>query len=415
MTIPQLAQDIGAAGRAEPFVPIAALLGIRVFWTVSIQMLLVAIAWHGYELTGDAWTLALIGLFQFIPVLLFSIPAGYLVDRFNRQRLISLCLAAQCLTAAALAYAAGVGAADRWALYAASVLLGAARSVLMPALQAIVPALVPPDRLAKTMASVSTATQASVIVGPALAGFLIGAGVHTVYGIASALFLAALVLPFCLTVRESALVPRKISFDSLFAGFRFIGGNPVVFGAILLDLVAVLFGGAVALLPIYVKDILHGSAADLGLLRAAPAAGAIAMSVFLIFRPIHGRVGARLLAAVGIFGAATIVFGISRSFWLSAAALMVNGAADMVSVVIRQTLVQLETPDEMRGRVSAVNSVFIGASNQLGEFQAGAAAALIGPVAGVVLGGAVTALLPYLWRRLFRDLSFRDSMNGKAG
>lgn len=405
--------DEGLKGNRFPTGPFRLLLGVRVLWTISVQMLLVAMAWHAYEISNDAWALALMGLYQFIPVLLFSIPAGYMVDRFKRQRVVSICLAIQCFTAAGLAYYAWVGEVGTWALYMISILLGLARSTLMPALQAIVPTLVPAHSLARAMASVSTATQVSVIVGPALAGFLIALNVHYVYGISAALFLLAFILPFFMHIQETRVVSKKITIEVLLAGFHFIYKKPVVSGAILLDLFAVLFGGAVALLPIYVKDVLHGSAMELGMLRAAPAAGAILMSFLLVFKPIEKQVGKKLLMAVGVFGVATVIFGISRNFWLSAAALVLNGAADMVSVVIRQTLVQLETPDAMRGRVSAVNSVFIGASNQLGEFQVGAAAALLGPVFAVVLGGTVTAALPFLWRKIFPDLSFRDAMTSR--
>lgn len=387
------------------------LLGVRVLWTLSIQMLLVGIAWHAYEISGTAWSLALIGLYQFLPVLIFSIPAGYLVDRYNRQRLISLCLAVQCLAAAWLAGLSYFAPPEQpYALYAASVLLGLARSTLAPALQAITPALVPTQQLARAMATVSTATQISVIAGPALAGFLIAAGVHWVYCCSAFLMLAAVVLPCLMQVKEGQTLSRKINLTTLFAGFRFIGHHPILFGAILLDLLAVLFGGAVALLPIYVKDILGGGPTELGLLRAAPAAGALLMSVALVLSPLRKRVGPKLMLAIAVFGLSTVIFGLSRSVWLSALALMVNGATDMISVVIRQTLVQLETPDAMRGRVSAVNAVFIGASNQLGEFQAGAVAALLGPITAVVLGGTITAALPFLWKRVFPALSTRNAL-----
>lgn len=404
------ASTLSDPGPDGPMRPVALLLGLRVLWTLSVQMLLMAIAWHAYEITGRAWTLALIGLAQFLPVLLFSIPAGYLADRFDRRLVIGLSLWVQALTAAGLAWLAVEGSLGTGGLYGACLLIGVARATQQPALQAIVPALVPPHRLARTMAMVSTASQVSVIMGPALGGFLMVAGGHWVYALSALLFTLSLLMPLGMRPLESMVVPRKLSWTVLLAGLRFIGGRPVVMGAILLDLLAVLFGGAVALLPIFVKEILHGNAADLGLLRSAPAAGALLMSLLLVWRPIERRVGTKLLVAVALFGISTMVFGFARSFWLSAAALAVNGAADMVSVVIRQTLVQLETPDDMRGRVSAVNSVFIGASNQLGEFQAGLSATLMGPVAAIVLGGAVTASLPWWWRRFFPDLAARQRM-----
>jgi MFS family permease len=390
--------------------PFRLLLGVRVLWSIGIQMLLMAMGWHAYEISGDTWVLALIGLYQFLPVLLFSIPAGYVVDRFARQKVVSVCMVLQALAAMALMVMTLMGAVHTHALYAVCLVLGISRAALMPALQAIVPALVATSVLPRAMASVSTATQLSVILGPALAGLLIAWDVAVVYGLAMALFVIALFLPLGMRLRESAVQARKMNWQTLFAGFAFIGGRPIVLGAILLDLFAVLFGGAIALLPVYVKDVLQGSSADLGFLRAAPAVGAIAMSVWLMARPMEQRVGAKLLWAVGLFGASAVAFGLSRSVWLSGAVLLLYGAADMVSVVIRQTLVQLETPDEMRGRVSAVNSVFIGASNQLGEFQVAAAATLLGPVPAVVLGGVLTMILPVLWRQIFPALARRDRM-----
>jgi len=385
-------------------------LAIRVSWTVSIQMLLMAIAWHAYELEGDAWALALTGLCQFVPVLLFSIPAGYIVDRYPRSRVIAGCLFLQAATAALLLQMTVAQTLTTPILYGASVLLGLARSLQLPALQSVVPALVPARLLPQAMATVSTGSQLSVILGPALAGALIVLGVHWAYGVSAALFAAACALPLRLGVPSGDAAPRKISLETLFAGCRYIQRHPIVLGAMSLDLFAVLFGGAVALLPLYVKDILGGSPADLGLLRAAPACGAVVTAMWLMVRPLRSAVGKKLLASVALFGVAAVAFGLSRSFWLSACALAVSGCADMVSVVIRQTLVQLETPDEMRGRVSAVNSVFVGASNQLGEFQVGAAAALFGPVFAVVAGGAITAVLPLLWWKFFPALSRRETM-----
>lgn len=390
--------------------PFRRLLAVRVCWTLGIQMLLMAIAWHAYEIEGDAWALALIGLCQFIPVLLFALPAGYIVDRYPRSRVIAASLALHALTALVLVLMAATQTLSTPALYTASVVLGVARALFLPALQSIVPGLVPASMLSRAMASVSTASQLSVMLGPALAGFLIVQDVVWAYGLSVALFALALALPVGRPLPSQAAAPRKISLETLFAGCVYIRRQPIVLGAISLDMFAVLFGGAVALLPLYVKDILGGSPADLGLLRAAPACGAVLAAVALLAQPIRRRVGRKLLLAVGLFGLAAVVFGLSRSFWLSALALAVGGSADMVSVVIRQTLVQLETPDAMRGRVSAVNAVFVGASNQLGEFQVGAAAALLGPVTAVVAGGLITALLPLLWWQLFPALARRDAM-----
>ncbi len=393
--------------------PLRRLLGVRICWTLGIQMLLMAIAWHAYEIEGTAWALALIGLCQFVPVLLCALPAGYIVDRYPRSRVMAASLLLQALTALALVLMAATQKLDTPALYAASMLLGVARALFLPALQSIVPGLVPPSMLSRAMASVSTASQLSVILGPALAGFLLVQDVRWAYAASAALFALALPLSRGLEPQPAArqpAAPRRITLETLFAGCVYIRRQPIVLGAISLDMFAVLFGGAVALLPLYVKDILGGSAADLGLLRAAPACGAVLAAAWLFAHPLRRGVGRKLLLAVALFGLSAAVFGMSRSFWLSALALAVSGSADMVSVVIRQTLVQLETPDAMRGRVSAVNSVFVGASNQLGEFQIGAAAALLGPVAAVVAGGLLTAILPLLWWKFFPALSLRDAM-----
>jgi len=398
--------------------PFRRLLGVRICWTLGIQMLLMAIGWHTYEIEGTAWALALIGLCQFVPVLLCALPAGYIVDRYPRSRVMAASLLLQALTALALVLMAATQTLGTPALYAASVLLGVARALFLPALQSIVPGLVPATMLSRAMASVSTVSQLSVILGPALAGFLMVQDVRSAYAASAALFALALPLSRGLGPQPAAPQPaapqsatsRRVTLATLFAGCVYIRRQPIVLGAISLDMFAVLFGGAVALLPLYVKDILGGSAADLGLLRAAPACGAVLAAAWLFAHPIRRGVGRKLLQAVALFGLAAAVFGMSRSFWLSALALAVSGSADMVSVVIRQTLVQLETPDAMRGRVSAVNSVFVGASNQLGEFQIGAAAALLGPVAAVVAGGLVTATLPLLWWKFFPALSQRDAM-----
>lgn len=386
---------------------------VRVAWTVGIQMLLVAIAWQVYDLTRDAWSLALVGLCQFLPVLLFTLPAGHAADHWHRHRIMGACLVLQAAVALLLTALTLRGTIGEAQLLAASLVLGVARAFQMPALQAITPATVPARLLSRAMAASSMGTQGSVILGPALGGMLLMQGIGFVYAIAALLFLAAMAL----ALRLPAARPARrggASFATLFSGLQFVLRKPVILGAIALDLFAVLFGGAVALLPIFAREVLHGGPALLGWLRAAPAMGALAMSLHLVRRPPATRVGARLLLSVAVFGLATLVFGLSTTVWLSMLALMVNGAADMVSVVIRQTLVQLETPDEMRGRVSAVNSVFIGASNQLGEFQSGAAAALVGPVAAVLIGGSLTCAVAAAWPRLFPALSQRQTLEQPA-
>lgn len=279
----------------------------------------------------------------------------------------------------------------------------------MPAQQALVPQLVPSTLLPRAMAFSSAGLQSAIIAGPALGGFIYVAGAAAVYGCCAALFVVAGVL--CLRIRRAIAPPRlPTNLDTLLAGVRYVRANKVVLGAISLDLFAVLFGGATALLPIFAKDILHVGPWGLGLLRGAPALGALAMSVLLARRPIMHKAGAKLFAAIAVFALATLLFAVSTSLLLSLSALAVAGAADMISVVVRQTLVQLETPDAMRGRVSAVSSVFIGASNQLGEFESGATAALLGPVGSVLLGGVGTLVVVALWWRGFPALARRDAL-----
>jgi MFS family permease len=384
--------------------------GTRLFGTAGQQMLLVAIGWQMYDLTGSAWDLGLVGLYQFLPALLLALVAGHVADRFHRGRIIACCLMAQGIAALLLVIATQGHWADRNLLLVMSVVLGMVRAFQMPAQQALVPMLVPPLMLPRAMAFATGGMQTAIIGGPALGGVIFVAGASAVYSTCTALFLVGGVL--VARVRYAHVQARKepMTMGTVLAGVGFIWHRKPVLGAVSLDLFAVLLGGAVALLPIYARDILHTGPWGLGILRSAPAVGALVMSVVLTRWPLDRKVGKRLLLAVGIFGLATLVFGLSTSLWLSTAALAVTGAADMVSVVVRQSLVQLETPDEMRGRVSAVNSVFIGASNQLGEFESGATAALLGPVGAVVLGGVGTMVVALLWVRLFPGLSQRDRM-----
>jgi MFS family permease len=278
----------------------------------------------------------------------------------------------------------------------------------MPAQQALTPMLVPPLMLPRAMAFSSAGMQGAIIGGPALGGFLFVAGMAAVYGVSVALFVLACTLVLRLRYVYTPPVREPVTVRTVLAGVDFIWRHKPVLGAVSLDLFAVLLGGAVALLPIYAKDILHTGPWGLGLLRGAPAVGALGMSIVLTRRPVERRVGRTLLCAVALFGVCMVVFGLSRNFAVSLVALAVSGGADMVNVVIRQTLVQLETPDPMRGRVSAVNSIFIGASNQLGEFESGATAALLGPVGSVVAGGVGTVLVAIAWVRLFPGLAKRD-------
>jgi MFS family permease len=373
------------------------------------QMLMVAIGWQIYDLTGSAWDLGLVGLLQFVPALALVLVAGHVVDRFHRGRILAVCQATQLLVAALLAAAALGGWASREVLLAASVVLGAVRAFQMPAQQALTPLLVPAALLPHALAFSSAGLQGAIIAGPALGGLIYAAGAAVTCGTSAALFGAAALLVLAIRYPHA---PRResVTLATVLAGVRFVFAHKVVLGAISLDLFAVLLGGATALLPMFAKDILQVDAWGLGLLRAAPAAGALATALALARWPLRHRAGPSLLGAVALYGLAILGFGLSTHFALSLLALTASGAADMVSVVIRQTLVQIETPDAMRGRVSAVNSVFIGASNQLGEFESGATAALLGPVGSVVLGGAGCLLVAVLWRRLFPALAGRDAL-----
>ena len=382
----------------------------RLLGTAGTQMLMVAVGWQMYDLTGSAWDLGLVGLYQFLPALLLTLVAGHVADQFHRARIVASCLLMQMAVGLVLLLSTHEAWVSRGLLLGLSVVLGMGRAFQMPAQQALTPMLVPPVMLPRAMAFSSAGTQAAIIGGPALGGLIFVAGASAVYAVCVALFALGSLLVFLVRYQRVVAARAPVTLDTVLAGVRFIWAQKPVLGAVSLDLFAVLLGGAVALLPIFAKDILHVGPWGLGLLRSAPAVGALTMSVALTRWPIERRVGRTLLSAVGVFGLCMVVFGLSTSLWLSMVVLAISGAADMVSVVIRQTLVQLETPDEMRGRVSAVNSIFIGASNQLGEFESGVTAALLGPVGSVVLGGVGTLAVALLWIRLFPSLARRDSL-----
>jgi MFS family permease len=382
----------------------------RLFGTAANQILMVAVGWQMYDLTGSAWNLGLVGLLQFLPALLLVLVAGHALDRFHRARVLALCMLAQTVIGGALALGAAEGWVHRDTLFLISVLLGIVKAFQMPAQQSITASLVPPEVLPRALAFSSAGNQAAIICGPALGGFVYVAGAQAVYGLCALLFAVAGVLVVGVDYVRAPRSGQAMTLDTVLGGVRFVWHRPVVLGAISLDFFAVLLGGATALLPIFAKDILHTGPWGLGLLRAAPGAGALLLSIALTRWPITRRTGSVLLGAVGLYGIATLVFALSHWFALSMLALLVAGASDMVSVVIRQSLVQLDTPDEMRGRVSAVNAVFIGGSNQLGEFESGATAALLGPIGSVVLGGIGTLAVALLWTRIFPALARRDQL-----
>lgn len=382
----------------------AAFMASRVLGTLSFQMLMVAIGWQLYLLTGSALDLGLVGLAQFLPLLTLTPIAGHAADRFPRQRIVALCQLANAGSAAVLLAGTMGGWLSREAILAVVAAIGASRTFEVPTTAALLPTLVDRADIPRATAWSASANQTAQIVGPALGGVLLAIGAPVPYAtVVPVLMIAALGM---LQVRALGAAPKRepVTFATIFSGFSHVVRDRLVLGCMSLDLLAVLLGAAVALLPVYARDILETGPWGLGLLRAAPAAGALVTSLFLARRALKEPIGPRLFAAVAIFGLATLVFGLSRSLWLSLVALAALGAADVVSVVIRMSLVQIRTPDTLRGRVSAANSLFIGTSNQLGELRAGIMAAALGPVPAVALGGAMAMIVAGLWIRLFPEL-----------
>ncbi len=375
----------------------------------AYQMQVVATGWAVYDLTNNPFDLGLVGLVQFLPRVALTLWAGAIADRHDRRRIAFLCTLVQMIACAMLALGSWTEVLSREGIFGLIAVIGAARAFEMPTMQSMLPNVIPVSDFPRGLAMSTAAMQIAIIGGPALAGLIFLAGVTSVYAVATLFFIVASV---AMVTMPAIRVPKQHarSSESLLAGIHYIAANPVVLGAISLDLFAVLLGGATALLPIFAKDILKVGPTGLGLLQSAPAVGALAMTYFLSRYPLQSRVGRHLFISVALFGLGTIVFAFSTSFWLSLVTLIVIGAADCVSVVIRHSLVQLETPDDMRGRVSAVNSVFIGASNQLGEFESGMMAAWFGTVPSVAIGGLGTLLIVGLWMRLFPSLVRRDKL-----
>ena len=390
-----------------------AFLAARFLATLAVQMQTVAVGWQVYEVTRDPLDLGFVGLSQFLPFVLLVLPAGHLADSRDRRRILAACFALEAVCALLLLAFAWRGLSSAAPVFAVMVLFGAARAFAMPTGQALLPNLVDREQFGTAVALNSSTWQVATIAGPALGGLVYLAGATVVY--ATVAVLLALSVLLLLTVRrggEHTAAPEAPSLASLLSGLRFVWSRRPLLGAISLDLFGVLFGGATALLPVYAADVLHVGPAGLGVLRTAPGVGAAVCGVVLGLAPITRNVGRWMFGGVAVFGVATIVFGLSHWFWLSLAALTVMGAGDMVSVYIRHLLVQLETPDAIRGRVSAVNAVFIGASNELGEFESGVTAAWFGTVPAVVVGGAATLAVAGLWRRWFPELRDMDRFPG---
>lgn len=384
----------------------------RFLSSTAFQGSSVAVGWLVYDITRNPFDLGLIGLFQFLPMLLLTLVAGHVADQVDRRR---IALACQIVEAAVMVFmVVGIwqGWLPVWGIFSAVAVLGAAQAFERPAMAALLPAIVPQEQLQSAIATATSIMQTAMIIGPALGGLLYGFGDIVPFAVSAVFFLGASI---CVTlVRHPMRTPVKapITWSSVFAGVTFIRSRKVMLGSISLDLFAVLLGGAVAMLPVYARDILDAGPWALGVLRTSPAVGAVAMSLYLARFPLRHSVGKTMLTAVAVFGVATIVFAFSTNIILSVAMLVTLGASDTISVVIRSSLVQLLTPDEMRGRVNAVNSLFIGASNQLGEFRAGVFAGLIGPVAAVAVGGIGTLAVVALWAKFFPDLRKVQTLSG---
>ena len=370
----------------------------------AVQIMSVSVGWQIYDITRKPIYLGFVGLAQFLPPLLLVLVTGLVADKFNRRLIMVLCMALEVGCAAALLIFTLMSPAVVWPVFLILAGLGLARAFYNPAADALAPNLVPREAIAHGISLNSMSWQIANIVGPVAGGLLYGLGGSAAYGVAVALLAVALLLIGFIGRVAQPNHAEKTNLGTLLAGFKFIRSERIVLGAISLDLFAVLLGGAVALMPVYARDILAVGPWGLGLLRSAPGVGAIAMALWLAKFPIRNRAGIILFIFVAAFGLFTVVFGISKSVPLSIAALVVMGACDMVSVYIRETLMQLWTPDEVRGRVNAVNRVFIGASNELGEFRAGMVAAWLGAVAAVTIGGAGTMGVAALWARIFPEL-----------
>ncbi|HET7717972.1 MAG TPA: MFS transporter [Bauldia sp.] len=376
----------------------------RLFATFATQITSVAVGWQVYDLTRDPFDLGIVGLVQFAPALLLVLLTGAAADRFNRRLIVAICIGIEGLCAAALLALTLGGEIKVVQIFLVLFVFGVARAFLGPALQSLIPNLVPAEALSSAIALSSSTWQIAVITGPVAGGLLYGVGAPVPYGVALMLFALAAVFALLIPKPPRKTVPEPATWSTIVAGFRYVWREKVVLGAISLDLFAVLLGGAIALLPAYARDILEVGPWGLGLLRSASGVGALAMALYLSVRPVRDHAGLLMFACVILFGVFTLIFGISNLVWLSVLALALAGAADMVSVYIRETLIQLWTPDAVRGRVNAVNMVFVGASNELGEFRAGSVAALIGVVPAVVMGAIGTVGVAILWMFLFPAL-----------
>ena len=392
--------------------PFLSFLASRALSSMAFQGTGVAIGWLVYDQTRNPFDLGLIGLCQFLPMVVLTFVVGHVADSFDRRRIGLICQAIEAVTLTVIALGVWQGWLGLAGIFSAVAILGAAQAFERPTMAALLPGIVPAASLPQAIANSTSVMQTAMIVGPALSGLLYGVHPVVPFVVSAAMFLLA---SFAVTsIPRLAPLPRRepVTLQSVFAGAAFIRSKPVMLGTISLDLFAVLLGGATALLPVFARDILNAGPIGLGLLRTAPAIGAVSMSLLLTRFPLTRNVGKTMLVAVALFGAATILFAFSSNIFLSIAMLLTLGAADTISVVVRTSLVQLLTPDAMRGRVNAINSLFIGTSNQLGEFESGLAASILGPVWAVALGGLGTIAIVVLWTRLFPALPKVQTLSG---
>jgi MFS family permease len=374
-------------------------------------MSFVAIGWQVYAIDRDPLDLGLVGLAMFVPLPLLALPAGHLADRYPRRTVLALAIGLDAAVAVGLLLVTRSGADATWPFFVLAFCTGVASALGAPAGRAMTPSLVPQEILVRALAQRSVAFQASVICGPALGGLLFAIHAELVYAVSAGFSIVALAAVLALRSGREGVGGHSPDLASVLGGVRLVRRTPVLFGAISLDLFAVLFGGAVALLPVFARDVLEVGPAGLGVLRAAPAVGALCAAIVMARWPLRRRAGGTLLTVVALYGLTMVVFGLSEAMWLSLLALAAGGAVDMVSVVLRQTILPLVTPDELRGRVNAVEMVFISASNELGAFESGVAAALVGAVPAVVIGGVLTIGVALAWTRFFPDLRHVDRLD----
>ena len=387
-------------------------LGSRLLSILGLEMVNVAVGWQVYALTRRPLDLGYVGLAQFLPVVLLTLAAGHAADRFDRRRVILVCHLAFGVCSGLLAWLALGGVQTPVPIFAVLVLLGCARAFNAPAAQALMPSLLPEADFPNAVAWNSSTFQVANVVGPALGGALYAAfgNPEAVYFLAAGLATLDVLVLLGVRTRTGRMEHKAASWATVLAGVRYVWENKIVLGAVSLDLFAVLLGGAIALMPVFAQDVLHTGAWGLGILRSGPAIGAGLVGLYLAVHPLKRHVGRTMFTGVAIFGATIIAFGLSRSLWVSMVILIVMGGADMLSVFVRLTVVQISPPAEMRGRVNAVNMLFIGASNELGEFESGLTAQWLGPVRAVIAGGVGTLLVVLAWSRLFPELRGLDRM-----